>query len=66
MKAFSPRVNRPELEADHPIQVKNQWNYTSTRYAYMEYADAALLYINTIIQAYVGFGYIYIYIYIYI
>jgi hypothetical protein len=43
MRAFYPRVNRPELEADHPIQVKNVWNYTSTQYAYMEYTDAALL-----------------------
>jgi hypothetical protein len=43
MKAFFPKVNRPELEADHPIQVKNEWTFTSIQYAYMEYTDAALL-----------------------
>jgi len=43
MRAFSPTVNQSELEADHPIQVKNVWNYTSNQYAYMEYTDAALL-----------------------
>jgi hypothetical protein len=43
MKAFFPRMNRPELEADHPIQVKNEWNYSSTQYAHVEHTDAAVL-----------------------
>ena len=58
LKVFSPRVKRPKLESDHPIQVENKWKFTSFHGVHRRSCTFTLhLYLNTIIQAYIEHGY---------